>query len=67
MVEVTLCVIGEKEDKKAMNKENERMIPKLLEPGEGQTVHLLGEPRTFKVTSAENGGLYLQFETAHAP
>lgn len=42
------------------------MTPKHLGPGEGQIVHLLGEPRTFKVTPAENGGAYLQFETSHA-
>jgi quercetin dioxygenase-like cupin family protein len=43
------------------------MIPKHLGPGEGEIIQLLGEPRTFKVTPAENGGTYLQFETSHAP
>ncbi len=45
----------------------ETMTPKHLGPGEGYIVHLLGEPRTFKVTPAENGGRYLQFETSTAP
>ena len=43
------------------------MRPKYLEPGEGEILRGLGEPRTFKVTPAENGGIYLQFETSHAP
>lgn len=43
------------------------MTPKYLAPGEGEIVQLLGEPRTFKLTPAENGGTYLQFETSHAP
>ena len=43
------------------------MTPKHLEPGEGEIVRLLGEPRTFKVTPAENEGRYLQFETSTAP
>ncbi len=43
------------------------MQAKYLAPGEGQIVRLLGEPRVFKVTPAENGGTYLQFESAHAP
>jgi quercetin dioxygenase-like cupin family protein len=30
-------------------------------------VRLLGEPRVLKITPAETGGAYLQFETAHAP
>jgi hypothetical protein len=40
---------------------------KYLAPGEGQIVRLLGEPRVFKLTPAENGGTYLQFESTHAP
>jgi quercetin dioxygenase-like cupin family protein len=40
---------------------------KYLAPDEGQIVQLLGEPRVFKLTPAENGGAYLQFESAHAP
>jgi quercetin dioxygenase-like cupin family protein len=43
------------------------MTPKYLQPGEGEILTLLGEPRTFKVTPAENGGSYLQFETSTAP
>jgi quercetin dioxygenase-like cupin family protein len=43
------------------------MIPKHLGPGEGEVIQLFGEPRAFKVTPAENGGAYLQFETLHAP
>ena len=43
------------------------MIPKHLGPAEGEIIQLLGEPRTFKVTPAENGGTYLQFETSHTP
>jgi quercetin dioxygenase-like cupin family protein len=43
------------------------MTPKSLQPGEGERLTLLGEPRSFKVTPAENGGTYLQFETSHAP
>ena len=43
------------------------MTPKYLQPGEGEILRLLGEPRIFKVTPAENGGIYLQFETSHAP
>lgn len=39
------------------------MQPKRLGPGEGE---ILG-PRILKVTPAENGGTYLQFETSHAP
>ena len=39
------------------------MQPKRLGPGEGE---ILG-PRILKVTPAENGGAYLQFETSHAP
>lgn len=45
----------------------ETMTPKQLGPGEGHLIHLLGEPRIFKVTPAENGGRYLQFETSTAP
>jgi quercetin dioxygenase-like cupin family protein len=45
----------------------ETMTPKQLGPGEGHIIQLLGEPRTFKVTPAENGGRYLQFETSTAP
>ena len=44
----------------------ETMTPKQLGPGEGHLIHLLGEPRTLKVTPAENGGRYLQFETSTA-
>jgi quercetin dioxygenase-like cupin family protein len=43
------------------------MTPRYLGPGEGYTTLLLGEPRVFKVTPAENGGTYLQFETSTAP
>jgi len=43
------------------------VIPKSLAPGEGHIIRLLGEPRTFKITPSENGGAYLQFETAHLP
>ena len=43
------------------------MTLKLLKPGEGEIITLLGEPRTFKMTPAENGGAYLQFETSTAP
>ena len=43
------------------------MQAKYLAPGEGQIVRLLGEPRVFKLTPAENGGTYLQFESTHAP
>lgn len=43
------------------------MRPKHLEPGEGEIVRLLGEARIFKVTQAETGGTYLQFETSHGP
>lgn len=45
----------------------ETMTPKQLGPGEGHSIQLLGEPRTFKVTPAETGGRYLQFETSTAP
>jgi quercetin dioxygenase-like cupin family protein len=41
-------------------------LPKQLKPGEGETLTLLGEPRVFKVTPAENGGACLIFETWHA-
>lgn len=40
---------------------------KHLEPGEGEIIRLLGEARIFKVTPAETGGTYLQFETSHSP
>ena len=43
------------------------MEAKYLAPGQGQLVYLLGEPRTFKLTPAESGGAYLQFESRHAP
>ena len=43
------------------------MKAKYLAPQEGQIVQLLGEPRVFKLTPVENGGAYLQFESAHAP
>ena len=43
------------------------MKPKYLGPSEGEIIQILGEPRTFKVTPAENGGRYLQFESSHAP
>jgi quercetin dioxygenase-like cupin family protein len=43
------------------------MEAKYLAPGQGQLVHLLGEPRLFKLTPAESGGAYLQFESRHAP
>lgn len=43
------------------------MMPKYLQPGEGEILKGLGEPRTFKVMPAENGGTYLQFETSTAP
>jgi quercetin dioxygenase-like cupin family protein len=43
------------------------MTPKYLQPGAGESIQLLGEPRIFKVTPAENGGSYLQFEAVHAP
>jgi quercetin dioxygenase-like cupin family protein len=45
----------------------ETMTPKRLGPGEGHLIQLLGEPRIFKITPAENGGRYLQFETSTAP
>jgi mannose-6-phosphate isomerase-like protein (cupin superfamily) len=48
-------------------KEMETMTPKQLGPGEGHIIRLLGESRTLKVTPAENGGRYLQFETSTAP
>ena len=44
-----------------------RMMPKFLQPGEGEILKVLGEPHPFKVTPAETGGIYLQFETSHAP
>jgi quercetin dioxygenase-like cupin family protein len=44
---------------------NEIRLPKVLKPGEGEIHRLLGEPRIFKVTPAENGGACLQFETSH--
>lgn len=43
------------------------MTPKYLAPDEGEITWLLGEPRTFKITPSETGGVYLQFETAHLP
>jgi quercetin dioxygenase-like cupin family protein len=43
------------------------MLAKFLAPEEGELVRLLGEPRVLKITPAENGGTFLQFETAHAP
>jgi quercetin dioxygenase-like cupin family protein len=46
---------------------NEIRLPKVLKPGEGEIHRLLGEPRIFKVTPAENGGACLQFETSHVP
>lgn len=39
------------------------MKPKQLGPVEGEIL----EQRIVKITPAENGGSYLQFETAHAP
>ena len=45
----------------------EAMTAKRLRPGEGPVLQLLGEPRVLKVTPAENGGKYLQFETSTAP
>lgn len=42
-------------------------IAKFLAPNAGEMVRLLGEPRVFKITPTENGGSFLQFETAHAP
>jgi len=44
-----------------------KMTPKFLQSGEGEIITLMGEPRSFKVTPAETGGTYLQFETTHAP
>lgn len=41
--------------------------PKYLEAGKGELVWLLGEPRTFKVTTEETGGAFLQFESTHGP
>ncbi|MBV9230735.1 MAG: cupin domain-containing protein [Chloroflexi bacterium] len=38
------------------------MKPKQLGPGEGEIL----EQRIVKITPAENGGSYLQFETSHA-
>lgn len=43
------------------------MTPRYLGPNEGEIILLLGEPRTLKVTPADNGGQYLQFESSHAP
>lgn len=43
------------------------MKPKYLGPSEGEVFELLGQPRIFKTTPAENGGLYLQFESSTAP
>ena len=43
------------------------MIAKVLAPGAGELVQLLGEPRVLKITPAESGGAFLQFETTHAP
>jgi quercetin dioxygenase-like cupin family protein len=43
------------------------MIPKYLAPEAGERVQLMGEPRILKLTPAESGGAYLQFETTHAP
>ena len=51
---------------KSKKREHE-MEAKYLAPGQGHLVHLLGEPRTFKVTPAESGGAYLQFESRHTP
>jgi quercetin dioxygenase-like cupin family protein len=48
-------------------KARRNMTPKYLKPGVGQCIQLLGEPRTIKLLPVENGGTYLQFETAHAP
>jgi quercetin dioxygenase-like cupin family protein len=48
---------------KAMN----HMVAKFLAPEAGELVRLLGEPRVHKITPAETGGTYLQFETTHAP
>ena len=39
------------------------MKPKRLAPNEGEIL----EQRIVKITPAENGGSYLQFETSHAP
>src|SRR5262249_21375219 len=38
-----------------------------LAPEAGELLQLLGEPRVLKVTPAEDGGAYLQFETTHEP
>lgn len=43
------------------------MAPRYLRPNEGEIIHLLGEPRTLKITPVETGGRLLQFETTHAP
>jgi hypothetical protein len=40
-------------------------LPKQLKPGEGETLTLLGEPRIFKVTPAENGGACLMRRGRH--
>lgn len=41
--------------------------PKYLNPGDGEAIVLLGEPRVLKMTPTENAGACLQFETSHAP
>jgi quercetin dioxygenase-like cupin family protein len=43
------------------------MKPKYLGPTEGEIIQFLGQPRIFKITPAENGGLYLQYESSTAP
>jgi mannose-6-phosphate isomerase-like protein (cupin superfamily) len=43
------------------------MIPKYLAPEAGELIHLQGKPRILKLTPAETAGVYLQFETTHAP
>jgi quercetin dioxygenase-like cupin family protein len=43
------------------------MLPKFLAPETGELIQLLGEPRLLKITPAETGAAYLQFETTHAP
>jgi quercetin dioxygenase-like cupin family protein len=50
-----------------MTQPESTMTPRYLGPSEGYATMLLGEPRVFKVTPADNGGTYLQFETSTAP
>jgi quercetin dioxygenase-like cupin family protein len=54
-------------DSERQESRNDNRSPKVLKPGEGEIHMLMGEPRIFKVTPAENGGACLQFETSHAP